>query len=313
VGNNVTRLLLERGERVRVLVRNPSHRSLAGLNLEISQGDVRDGDAVALACRGISHVVHAAALVRIGWQGLLEQQAVNVEGTRNVGRAALRNEARMVHVSSVDASGVGSVEKPATEETPPTETVPCPYVVTKRAAEVVIDELIAEGLQATVVNPAYMLGPWDWKPSSGRMLLRVSEGWAKIAPPGGNSFCDVREVAAATIVAGHQAPVGRRFILAGESLSFLEAWTIFARVTGVKKPWFTPPGPIAMTIASYFGDLSTKIRGQEGDVNSASIAMAALPRFYSSARAEAELDYRLIPVEQTVEDAWRWFQEVWKK
>lgn len=313
VGNNVTRLLLEQGEKVRVLVRKPSDRSLSGLNIEIAEGDVRDGDSVALACKDVTHVVHAAALVHIGWQGLTEQQATNVEGTRNVARSALRNGVRMVHVSTVDARGVGSPEQPATEETPLTETVPCPYVVTKRAAEEVIDELIAEGLQAAVVNPAFMLGPWDWKPSSGRMLLRVGSGWAKVAPPGVNSFCDVREVALATIAAARSAPAGRRFILAGYSLSYLEAWTIFARVAGVGKPWLTPPGPISMKVASWYGDWTAKLRGCEGDVNSASIALTALPRYYSSARAIAELGYQLTPVEKLAADAWRWFQDVWKR
>jgi dihydroflavonol-4-reductase len=313
VGNNVARLLLEQGEKVRVLVRKPRDRSLAGLNLEIARGDVRDGDAVALACKGVTHIVHAAALVHIGWHGLMEQQAINVEGTRNVARAALRNGARMVHVSTVDARGTGSADQPATEETPLSETVPCPYVVTKRAAENVIDELVAEGLQATVVNPAYMLGPWDWKPSSGRMLLRIASGWAKVAPPGNNSFCDVREVSLATIEAARRAPAGRRFILAGHSLSYLDAWTIFARIVGVGKPWLTPPGPISMIVASWFGDLKARLFEREGDVNSASIAMLSFPRYYSSARAVSELGYRLTTVEKMTADAWRWFQEVWKR
>ena len=309
VGNNVARLLLEQGESVRVLARRPDDRALAGLKLDIAPGDVRDGDAVALAMRGVSHVVHAAALVKIGWQGLLEQQAVNVEGTRNVARSALRNGARVAHVSTVDTRGRGSPALPADEETPVVDTLPCPYVVTKIAAEEAIDELVAEGLQAAIVNPAYILGPWDWKPSSGRMLLQVASGWAKVAPPGVNSFCDARDVAAATIVAARQGLAGRRHILAGQTLSYYEAWSVFARVTGVGKPWFTPRGPIAMKLASWYGDTMTRMTGQEGDVNSAAIALATLPRYYSSARAVAELGYRLRPVEESATDAWRWFQE----
>ena len=309
VGNNVVRQLLDQGETVRVLVRNPEDRSLAGLNLETVKGDVRDEGAVQEACDGADYVIHSAAVVHIGWHGLSEQLAVNVEGTRLVGKAAKRYGARMVHVSSVDARGIGSKELPATEETPLTDTVPCPYVITKRGAEEVIDELVAEGLHCAVVNPAFMLGPWDWKPSSGRMLLQVCGGWAKIAPPGVNSFCDVRDVAAATIRAAKEAPSGRRFILAGHSLTYKDAWTIFARVAGVGAPWFTPPGPIAMKVASKFGDLSAKIRGKEGDVNSAAIAMAALPRYYSSARAEEELGYQRRDVEETARDAWEWFKE----
>src|SRR4051812_16947398 len=91
VGNNVVRLLAGRRERMRVLVRRGSDpRPIDGLNVEIAEGDVTDPDSVARAAEGVSHVVHAAAIVRIGWTGLDEFRRVNVEGTRNVVEAVRR-------------------------------------------------------------------------------------------------------------------------------------------------------------------------------------------------------------------------------
>src|SRR5689334_16344751 len=104
VGNNVVRLLLARGRHVRVLARESAdERPLAGLALDIVRGDVRDRLAVERAVQDVGSVVHAAGMVHIGWQRREEQQAINVEGTRNVANAARQAGARMVYVSSIDA------------------------------------------------------------------------------------------------------------------------------------------------------------------------------------------------------------------
>ena len=92
----------------------------------------------------------------------------------------------------VDA--LGHREPPArSQRTTPAGGVLCPYVVTKRESEHVILEWVGRGLDATIVNPGFMIGPYDWKPSSGRMLLQVAKGWGLFAPLGINSYCDVRE------------------------------------------------------------------------------------------------------------------------
>src|SRR5947207_939608 len=89
VGNNVVRLLVERGEKVRVLARNGvGSRALENLPVEIAQGDVRHPETIRAACRGVARVIHAAAEVQIGWKGLDTARAINVECTRNVAEAA---------------------------------------------------------------------------------------------------------------------------------------------------------------------------------------------------------------------------------
>lgn len=307
LGNNLVRLLLERGIPVRVLVRAGSDpRPLASLEVETVVGDVRDPLAVRAACRGVEWVLHAAGRVHIGWSGRAEQEAINVTGTHNVASAALAEGARMVHVSSVDALGWGSRQEPATEETPPNGGVPCPYVATKRQAERVVLDHVTRGLDAVIVNPAYMLGPWDWKPSSGRMLLEVARGWALLAPPGGNDFCDVRDVAAGCLAAAAQGATGQRYILGGEPLSYYEAWQMFARVTGSRAPFGVAAGWLVRTAGSL-GSLWGWLSGREPDVNSAATAISTLPHHFSSGRAERELGYVRRPLEEAVEAAWRWF------
>lgn len=308
VGNNVVRLLLDRGQAVRVLERATSDlRPLDGLDVERAVGDVRDADSVRAACRGVGLVIHAAARVHIGWTGLDEQREVNVEGTRNVAMAAREVGARLVHVSTVDAVGQGTRACPADEETPLTAHLNCPYVITKREAEKVVLDLVTQGLDAVIVNPAYMLGPWDWKPSSGRMLLAVSRGRALAAPPGGNDFCDVRDVAAGILAAAKQGVAGRRYILGGEPLSYYDAWTVFAEVTGSRRPFRVLRKPVLRGMGAL-GSLWGRLSGREPDLNSAAAAMSMLEHHFSAARAKRELGYRVRPVRDAALSAWEWFQ-----
>jgi dihydroflavonol-4-reductase len=309
VGNNVVRLLLEQGDAVRVLTRTSSDpRPLEGLDVERVEGDVRDAAAVERAVAGVDRAIHAAAVVHIGWTGLETARAVNVEGTRHVAGAARRHGVRLVHVSTVDALGYRTRAEPADEETPPSNGVLYPYVVTKREAEQVVLDEVAQGLAATIVNPAFMLGPWDWKPSSGRMLLHVARQGPLVAPLGGNNYCDVRDVAAGILAAAGRGQVGRRYILGGESWNYLEAWRIMAEVTGRRRP-LLPIGPGVMLVAGWAGDLWTRASGRETDVNSAATRAACLPRNFSSARAAAELGYRPRPLREAAAAAWEWFQQ----
>lgn len=310
VGNNVVRRLVAQGRPVRVLARATADpRPLADLpQVERFEGDVRDRKAVLGAVEGAGAVVHAAASVHIGWSGLAEAQAINVEGTRNVAEAARSAGARLVHVSSIDALAMWRGGEPVTEQTPIESGIRIPYVITKRAAENVVRELVQQGLWAAIVNPGFMIGPYDWKPSSGQMLLSVARGWGLWVPTGGNCFCDVRDVADGILSALERAHPGERYILGGHMLSYRQAWRVFAEVSGGTPPVF-PIGPMIRYGAGYVGDIIGKLTGREPIVNSAATAIASRKRVFSSAKAEAELGYKVRPLRESAADAWQWFQQ----
>jgi dihydroflavonol-4-reductase len=309
VGNNVVRLLVEQGQSVRVLARESAdERPLSGLRVEIARGDVRDKSAVEHAVRGVTRIVHAGGMVHIGWKRREEQQAVNVEGTRNLASAARRAGARMIYVSSIDALGVGSSDTPSDEHTPLNGEICCAYVTTKRGAEQLVLEEVGQGLDAVIVNPGFMLGPWDWKPSSGKMLLKMAAGWGLLAPPGSNSYCDVRDVAAGIVTAMERGRTGQRYILAGQTLTYRQAMDLMARVTGGRRPIRTVRRWAVKTVG-VCGDLHAWVTRNESDVNSAAAAMSLWPKNFTSARAAAELNYRSRPVEQSASDAWEWLKK----
>lgn len=309
LGNHLVRLLVDRGERVRVLVRpGADPRPLTGLDVEVVEGDVCDVDSANRACDGATRVIHAAAMVRIGWAGLEAMREVNVTGTHLIAQAARRTGARLIHVSSVDALGLGSPGSPADEATPRGGKIPCPYVVTKIEAESVVGEEIDRGLDAVVVNPGFLLGPRDWKPSSGRMLVEVGSGAPLLAPAGGCSVADVRDVSAAILNALDRVEVRGPFILAGENVSYLELWRLFAKVSGRRGP-VGKLGPVLRWGLGRGGDLFGRLTGEEPVINSAALAMSSLGHYYSSAKARSELEYRNRPLEETVVEAWQWFSD----
>ncbi len=308
VGNNVVRALLESGHAVRTLVRAAADpRPLEGLEVERVTGDVTDAASVNAAVQGCRAVIHAAAEVHIGRTGLERQRRINVEGTRNIADAARKARVRLVHVSTCDAVGQGTAEMPATEDTP-LPPARLPYVITKREAERVVFGNAVAGLDAVIVNPAFMIGPWDWKPSSGKMLLEVAAGRGTFAPRGSTSLCDVRDVARAIVAALTQGVSGERYILAGRTLLWLELWRKFAEVSGGRRP-VCRAGPLMIWIGGWGGDVWGMIRRKEPAFNSAAARHAWQERYYSSAKAEQTLGYTIRPAEETIRDAWAWFQE----
>lgn len=311
LGNNLLRQLISQGHSVRVLVRprkTGTDISLADLPINQINGDLNDEALLEKATSGVKLVIHSAAMVHCGWRHRDEMYRVNVEGTAKLARSARQAGARFIQVSSVSALGLRADGKPANEETPPGGMLECPYVVTKREAEAAVLAEVERGLDAVIVNPVYMIGPWDWKPSSGRMLLEVASGKGLLAPPGANDFVDVRDVVAGIEAAIQRGQTGRRYILGGHALSYLEAWQVFAKVTGRRPPLGTAPRA-AVRVAGWFGDLASLVLKREPPVNSAASGMSMLPHNFSCQRAVEELGYAIRPLEIAAADAWDWFCE----
>ena len=304
VGNNVVRALVAAGADVRVLSRRPPRREFAGLPVEEIAGDLHDSEALRCTFEGVECVVHAAAMVEIRYGGREEMERVNVGGTAAV-LAALPPGARLVHVSTVDALGMRTRARPADEDcAPATHEAGVPYVDTKRAADQLVQE---SGANTVIVYPTYMLGPWDWRPSSGKMLLEIASGKGVLAPSGGNNFVDVRDVAVG-ILAAAGAPSGGRWILGGVDLSYHEAWTLMAEVTGARPPMAELPRWAAWSAAAAL-DVVRAVGIREGEINAAAVRMSTLPHYFSGAKAVAELGMPQTPVRTAMEAAWAWFGE----
>lgn len=304
VGANVASALVAAGHRVRILVRKTKPDLLAHLPLDIVDGDILRPETLRPACDGCEGVVHAAAGVFVGETRKDWLHEVNVVGTDNVCRAAKdAGVRRFVHVSSIDAIGSADDGTMADEDTPVSPDAPkYAYATTKRAAEDVVRAWVERGLAAPIVNPGFMFGPLDVKPSSGAMILEVARGYALFAPPGGNDFVDVRDVVGGILAAYQRGIPGRRYILGGECWTYREAWTRIARIVGVRPPLGTLPAPLVRgvgRVSSLFG----RVRGSEPDINVATADASCGFHWFSSRRAEAELGYAHGDVERGIADA----------
>ena len=309
VGNNCLRILASQQHDVSVLVRSGhDERPFKGLSVARCVADLSQPESLSEVIPEVDAVIHSAGDTHIGAAPRPMQHTINVEATEQLAKAATRMNAKFVFVSSVDALPAGLKEKPANEQTEGAEKYPCGYVRTKRFAEAAVRGEIDAGLDATIVNPGFMLGPWDWKPSSGRMLLEVATRFTPFGPKGGFSVCDVRDVAAAICKIATSSVPSRQYILAGNNVRYIEAWKVFAEVSGGSKP-ICPAGPLMRIIAGRWGDAMASITGNEGDVNSAAIGMSDLYHYYDSSLAQAELDYAVRPVEESALAAWQWFRE----
>jgi dihydroflavonol-4-reductase len=307
LGNNIVRAALERGFDVSVLIRDKQKPpALADLPVEIFHGDITDAQAVLDASKSINAIIHSAAHLHIGWKKLAEATAVNEGGTKNIVQAASSVGAKLVHVSTVNTLAIGNREGTVDETASRVGQVPCTYVTTKKLAERVVDQAIEDGLPATVIHPGFMLGPWDWKRSSGRMVLEVGKRFTPLAPSGGCSVCDVRDVADGILNAAQGACTGEHYILAGENMSYFELWTKISKAMGKQPPITIMRWP-ARWLAGSLGDLWANLTGNESDINSAALAMSCQFHCYSSAKAIRDLNYRIRSADESIQSTIDWF------
>lgn len=313
LGNNLLRKLQEAGHETLALVRSePDPAVFEGIKTDFARGDLGDVEVIDAAVAECDAVIHSAALLYIGWTRLEESMRINRDGTRIIAEACWKHDRKLVHVGTVNVLAIGSRDKPADEETPLDNEggqVPCSYVVSKRAGCDEVRRLVDKGLRAAIVHPGYMLGPWDWKPSSGRMMLELSRGWVPFFPAGGCSICDPRDVAEGTIAALEKGgDSGRDYILAGENWTYKKLWAEMAQRMGKSAP-VMPIGPLMRWFAGWSGDWVGAMIGWEGDINSAGMRITSDFHWHDSSRARAELGYQTRDPAESLDALEKWIRE----
>lgn len=335
LGNTLIRQLTDRGDQVSALVRSePAPEVFDNVPVELIHAELvpadspeeqessetgeaesaesesaHSNDAIDQVISQCDVVVHSAAKIHLGWTQMDSSMRVNRDGTRRIAEACLRHDKKMILIGTVDTQALGSPQTLADETTPINHAggqVECAYVASKRAALAVVDELVPQGLKAVIIHPGFMLGPWDWKPSSGRMIVELGKTWRPLSPSGGCSLCDSRDVAAAVISAMEkEITPGRQFILAGHNWTYHKLWSELAKRVDMNPP-LRSVGPGLQFLAGSVVDLCTKLLGREGDLNSAAMKMSSQFHWYDSKRAERELGYQNRPAEETLDAAADW-------
>jgi len=313
VGAAVAKHLLQAGHNVRALVRPTSPRSnLAGLRLEIAEGDLRDAGSLARAMKDVRYLFHVAADYRLWARNPQDIVTTNVEGTRALMTAAQRSGVeRIVYTSSV------ATLKARPNGVPSDETFPLPaadavgaYKYSKVVAERVVESMIAEQkLPAIIVNPSTPIGPGDLRPTpTGRIIIEAAAGRMPVYVDTGLNLVHVDDVAAGHLAALQKGRIGERYILGGQDVLLGEMLGEIARRSGRSPPKLRVPRQLIFPIA-YGAEAIAHFTNREPFVTVTGLKLAKDRMFFTSAKAERELGYRARPYGEAVAEAIAWFRQ----
>jgi dihydroflavonol-4-reductase len=313
IGANVIRALLRRGADIRALVRRGSdQRNLAGLDLELAYGDLRDPPSLAAALKGCDTVYHVAAVYALWTPNRQELYASNVAGTTNLLDAALASGVqKLVYTSSVATIGLPKDGSSGTEETPlqPAELV-ADYKRSKYLAEREVLAYAQRGLPVVIVNPSFPVGSWDIKPTpSGQLIVNFLRGKIPAYVETGLNVVDVEDVAIGHLLAAERGRPGERYILGHRNLTLAEVFRVLESVSGVKAPRRRIPYGVAYASAWVSEIVSRTITHRAPFVTLAGVRLSRKRMFFDAAKAVRDLGLPQTPVEDAFRKAVRWFRE----
>jgi dihydroflavonol-4-reductase len=314
LGSAVVRALICAGFAVRALVRPSSARTnLAGLDIDIKAGDMRDPNAVRCAARGARYVLHIAADYRLWARNPQDIMRNNVEGTWAVMGAALAaGVERIVYTSSVATLKPAEAGRPADETRPLAEAEALGiYKRSKVAAERLVHSMIVnDDLPAVIVNPTAPVGPRDVRPTpTGRIIIEAASGRMPAFVNTGLNLVHVDDVAAGHVAALKHGRIGERYILGGENMMLADMLARIARLVGRRPPRVCLPRQLIFPLA-YAAEAAARITDREPFITLDGLRMAKNRMFFTSAKADRELGYRARPADAAISDAIQWFGEM---
>jgi dihydroflavonol-4-reductase len=308
IGSHLVRALADRGDDLRLLVRDESRLvPLAGLELDSVSGHVEDADAVRRAMDGVGRVFHVAGITSMRPRYRKRLFEVNVTGTRNVISEARRaGVERFVYTSSVAAIGPAKRGK-AGDETQPFSgaELGIPYVDAKHEAEVEALRAASDGLPLVCVNPTFVLGPDDPSTSgtSSALVRRFLLREIPVYVDGGLNIVDVRDVARGHLLADERGEVGERYILGGRNFSLSRLFADLGRISGVEPPPIKLPGSVAVAGVGVAELIGLPIPTTVDEAKSGTQWWT-----YRSEKAQRELGFVARPHEETLEDTVAWLR-----
>jgi len=306
---NVVRELLTRGYEVRGMVRkNADMRSLEGVSPELFLGNITNEADVYTAVKGCDVVIHVAADTSQRYNDAAPLRKVNVDASRLFVEASKRHGVkRFIFISTGNTIDFGSRENPGHEGNPLGKHFEkSGYALSKLEAEaMIITEVRNNGFNAVIMNPTFMIGPNDAKPSSGRIFKMMYPNRVVFIPNGGKNFTPVKDVAVAICNAIEMGQPGERYLLAGENLTYPEFLKIVKQ--GRKYLQVIIPGWLLISIGAV-GSILRKL-GIPFELSLTNARILCANDFYTPAKAMKELNMPQTPIPIAVSEAIAWFKE----
>ncbi len=312
VGSHVARVLAGQGADLRLLVRASSDlRNIQALKADRVIGDLRDPGSIEKAMAGCDVVFHVAADYRLWVRDPEQMYRANVEGTRAILEAARKNHARrVVYTSSVATMGFTANGAGADEDSPVSlDQMIGPYKRSKFMAEEIALEAGRGGMDVVVVNPSTPVGEQDIKPTpTGRIVVDFLKKKFPAYVDTGLNLVDVIECARGHVAALEKGRSGERYILGGENLTLKQILDKLAAITGLPSPKVRVPYVMALATGVVDEIVTGRILGREPRATIDAVRMGRKKMFVSSAKAERELGWKVVPVDGALRRAAEWFQ-----
>jgi dihydroflavonol-4-reductase len=312
VGCHVARALAAEGAELRMLVRKTSNLAhLEGIPGDTHLGDLAQAEALKPAVAGCDAVVHVAADYRLWIPDPEAMYRANVDGTREL--LKLAREAgvpRFVYTSSVATMHFRTDGIVINEDTPVSlKDMVGHYKRSKFMAEQQAVAAAQDGQQVTILNPTTPIGPNDFRPTpTGRIFVDFLNGKFPAYMDTGLNLVDVAEVARAHVLALTKGTPGRRYILGGENLTLKQILDKMSAITGIPSPTVKIPFAVAATYAFFEEWITGRILGKEPRATLEEVRMGRKKMFASSAHAQQELGFRIVPVYPAMRAAIEWFR-----
>jgi dihydroflavonol-4-reductase len=312
VGHHVARALAAEGADLRLLVRKTSNlKNLEGIRAETHVGDLGEPDSLKLALEDCDAVMHVAADYRLWIPNPESMYKANVDGTRELLRMAREaGVRRVVYTSSVATMHFRTDGIVINEDTPVSiKDMVGHYKRSKFLAEQEAMKAAQGGQQVMILNPTTPIGPYDTKPTpTGRIFVDFLKGKFPAYMDTGLNLVDVAEVARTHVSALTVGTSGRRYILGGENLTLKQILDKMSAITGIPSPRTKIPFGVAATYAFFEEWITGRIRGKVPRATLEEVRMGRKKMFASSARAQQELDFRIVAVYPAMRAAIEWFR-----
>jgi dihydroflavonol-4-reductase len=312
LGSHVARVLADQGAELRLLVRQASNlKNLEGLKAETTTGDLRDPSSLEKAISGCDTVFHVAADYRLWVRDPNEMYRSNVGGTRALLEAAReKGVQRVVYTSSVATIGFRTDSRPADEDSPVSlGDMIGHYKRSKFMAEQVAMEAGRSGMHVVTVNPTTPIGEQDVKPTpTGRIVVDFLKRKFPAYVETGLNLVDVRECAKGHVAALEKGRTGERYILGGEDLTLKQILDKLGQITGLPSPKIKLPYLFAFAAGIVDEAVTGLLLRREPRATVDTVRMGKKKMFASSGKAERELGWKIVPVDDALRRGAEWFR-----
>ncbi len=310
IGVNLCRELAKRGYGIRVLV-HKNIKGFQGIPVEAVRGDLRDPASISSLIQDADIVIHLAAVISIQGNRTGELFDINVEGTRKILEASRRASVkRFIHFSSIHALVQFPFDQILDENRPLAVSDKMAYSRSKALAEEIVLKEAKQGMDAIILSPTAVIGPFDYAPSlMGRALILLATGRLPALISGGYDWVDVRDVTYATITAMEKGTKGERYLLSGHWLTLEHISELVSKITDRHTRRITCPNWLARAGLPFINLYCSVYDKDPLYTRDSLYTLRTSHRNISHEKATKELNFKPRPFAETIKDTLAWFEK----